>query len=517
MLRIKFIVSFLFTTSLVSQTLTVNSGATVTIGAGSSIASTNVSLDGGTLIINSDDTNSGTIIASGDVNAINSGKIQYNRYIPSTNWHIVGPPVSGQTVSDFIDNNSNLATSGNLVAIGKYDNTQSSGSRWVYYDSTNPSEFGSNLDNGVAYIVKLTTPGTIQFEGGYATVNGDGDVVRSMQTASDHRWFTVSNPLPAYMPGTSSTAQSNILDSNSAIFDSSYTALYTWDTDSWVPANSLSDTYFPPGSGFMMKTVSNSQQQFKFAKSLAYHRTGTESFLRANNPTLQKLIFEIGVSGNVKHTEVILHENGTRGIDKGYDAGAYENPKEDLDIRTRITTGVENDDDFVIQVLSRPDLENLEIPLSVYATPGKLSMSVAYQNIENDLILYLEDRENNTFHNLTDGAYKFNLDNSLRGPGRFFVHTVPVTSTDEDQPFIAISDLNMFNMDSNMIKVIGINDQVWNNVEIYSVSGNKVYETRFNANREHNIKLPQRISSGIYIAVLTDENGNNITRKIAVK
>ncbi|MDC3132592.1 T9SS type A sorting domain-containing protein [Flavobacteriaceae bacterium] len=529
-----FILVFLTSFCLSGQDLTVESGGELYIESGKFIYLSDADIDGGSVTINSDATNSGTFLATGDVTVENDGKIEYNRYIPSTNWHLVTSPVTDQNVTSFASNSENsLATSGNKVAIAKYDNTKAVGSRWVYYDSSTPSEFDTNFGVGEGYTIKRTASGTISFEGAYPTVTSAGNVEKALETSSSHLWFTVGNPLPAYLPATRTGGENSLLSENSDILDSSYTALYFWTGSEWEAYNNLSDSYLPPGSSFMVRLSENQelrsakgsfkgrsddtvQETFLFPRAYQSHRTESENFNKAVS-TKQHIELSIVQNNVVKKTRLYFHEQGTPKLDKGYDAASYEQSNETFGIHSRL---MENDlgTDFSIQTLPSYDDQEFVIPLSIYANKGKVKVEATINNLPENMALYLEDRLEGTFHELHASSFRMNFDEKFNENGRFFLSNFPPEKPeDEVVQTKTIVPLDLFNIDSNSLKVVGVEADSSSRIEIYSFNGNKLYETTFYGNDTNEIELPSQIKTGIYVAVLTDEQGKRVIKKITIK
>lgn len=520
--------------SLFGQSLSVQSGAQLTIEPGAFVSSTDADIDGGTLVLNSDATNSGTFLSTGSVAVENSGTIKYNRYIPTTNWHMVSSPVTGQNVTSFAsDTDNNLVTNGTKVAVGKYDNTKAVGTRWNYYDTSMPSGFDTEFASAEGYIIKVTTTDQIAFEGSYPTVNSSGNVEKTLETSSSHRWFAVGNPLPAYLPATRSGGEDNLLTANSILLDSNYTALYFWVGSEWEPINNLSDHFLPPGSGFMVKLAETEEtvlrkssfkskltskvdETFIFPRSYQSSRSESESFNR-EGVTKQQIEVTLSRDNSIKKTTVYFHDQGTAKLDIGFDAAAYNQSNAKFGIRSRL---LEEDQgiDFKIQTLPRYDYQNFVIPLAVYADKGKYALKAVTKNLPEDMTLYLEDRVKGITYTLNTAALNLKFDEKVMGTGRFFLANFPPEKMDDEEPLTkTIVPLNLYNMYSNTLKVVGSTPEVANHIEIYSFDGNKIYETDFYADDSYEFKLPEQILTGIYIAVLTDEQGKKVIKKITVQ
>ena len=81
----------------------------------------------GILELQSSKTLFGSLLLSGTYTETGSGTIYYRRYVAGTDyWDLIGSPLSGNSLFDFIDANEDIATNGSsptAYAIGTYTNT----------------------------------------------------------------------------------------------------------------------------------------------------------------------------------------------------------------------------------------------------------------------------------------------------------------------------------------------------------------------------------------------------------
>ena len=134
------------------------------------------------------------------------------------------------------------------------------------------------------------------------------------------------------------------------------------------------------------------------------------------------------------------------------------------------------------------------------------------------MALYLEDRLEGTYHELHASAFTVKFEEKFNENGRFFLSNFPPEKPeDEVVQTKTIVPLDLFNIDSNSLKVVGVDADSSSRIEIYSFNGNKLYETTFYGNDTNEIELPSQIKTGIYVAVLTDEQGKRVIKKITIK
>ena len=132
-----------------ANSLTVNTGVTLTVGTSGNLTITNSVTDDGTILVKGSENTSGSFIAK---NAEDVSKLSVQIFVPRSdgstpdNWKLVGIPVNGVTVGDIDDN---LATNGSKVGIGKWDHESNS---WdLYTTAETASVLPSNLGYEMLY------------------------------------------------------------------------------------------------------------------------------------------------------------------------------------------------------------------------------------------------------------------------------------------------------------------------------------------------------------------------------
>ncbi len=209
------------------------------------------------------------------------------------------------------------------------------------------------------------------------------------------------------------------------------------------------------------------------------------------------------------HTTSIKYITGTTtGLDQGYDAGIFNVSGKSLIIYTLL---LESSDEvrYGIQCLPDDDYENLIVPLGIEVTEDKeVGFQATVSNLPEGLKVYLEDKENDIFTDLTkpDSTYTINLQTGIY-ENRFYIHT-----TTQD---VSLDELNspeqktiqlIPNYQNSSLKYSG---KINKNAEILVIdlSGRTVYQSKVTTNE---MILP-RLKPGIYIAWLI--NGNNSGRQ----
>ena len=109
--------------AVVVGTITIASGATLTINGGYINHPSGVLDNDGTVIINS----SGAYLQSAAVTG--DGTFQYVRNLATSNWYVIASPLAGQDIDTFVTNSA-LETSGSFSAFGTYRTLQND---FTYY------------------------------------------------------------------------------------------------------------------------------------------------------------------------------------------------------------------------------------------------------------------------------------------------------------------------------------------------------------------------------------------------
>lgn len=524
MMRTYFNLFITFTTSLcLAQTTTISTGGSITIQPTSSWSTSDLNVSGGSVVINSDATNSGTLIATGTGSTSSGGTITYNRYLDDTDYHIISSPVEGQAVTTFVNNDDNtLATSGTLVGVGKYDNANAKGSRWEWYDTA--SSFADvNFNTGEGYAIRRTSPGILSFEGDYPTIE-TGEVKVTLSTeANRHFWYMVGNPFTAYMPASSTNESTNtLLSHNIDLLDEAYAALYFFDGEFWTPVNSTTDTFIAPGQAFAVRMVDNNPYEFKIPQSFQEHRTETENFYKETG-LLSKLTLYTTDGDRLAQTVVLYTDNGTEALEPGYDAGTFEGGQAlTLDTKLIDPTGTQNPN-FSIQVLSNMRYEQQVIPLAINSTVDKeISFSYEAENLPSYLDVYLEDRLNKEFYNLSERSASFTFSQEEMQTNRFFIHTnsaIPEDDSEGDyQDSSADIAFDFHKLQDKTLYFEGIDENEPLRIIVYNISGLKVLESSTPISAENNeIKLPATLAQGVYIAIVQRKDGQITTKKIIIQ
>ncbi|MDE0742076.1 MAG: hypothetical protein OSB59_05775, partial [Candidatus Poseidoniia archaeon] len=485
----KLITSFIFllsfTLTLQAQDFTVASGKTVTIARSGSLTVGGAFSNSGTVTLNSDSNEFAVIKVSGT----SSGNITYNRWVNqvgSGDWDLIGSPVSGQTISNFVSVNTagddDLATNGVQYAVGVYDNSDDT---WDNYTSNgtgagNVSGAGS-FDIGKGYAMASVTDGsTLAFTGTISTSNETQAITDNddANSGAGRIWNLVANPYPSYLNvNTNADGSNNILTVNgTANLHDTYVAVYGWDADGsgyTIYNHSSSATYLAPGQGFMVASDDDGGTTISFTEAMQT-TSGGDDFISGDtmDDMFEVLLRLYHGDQEIEETRLYFENGLSLGLDPGYDAGAFD---ENAALMTRL---VEDDEGhgLAINAMSTEDMDDVVIPLEINQTAGQEFRINLHTLAIGEVNIYLEDTELQTLTLLNEEDFVFTPTYDLSDAGRFYIHLTADTLSNEE---VNTSLLNAYKgVDNNYITIGGLATQeASTQVSLYNILGTKVMDT----------------------------------------
>ncbi|TXD46645.1 T9SS type A sorting domain-containing protein [Polaribacter sp. IC073] len=442
-----------------------------------------------------------SLIAEGT--ATISGNVTYNRTIDFVSgnlkgWYLVGAPVSGQIYNKAYATSHALASSGSKRGIATYTTISDS---WSYLldDNTNAGSFIT----GKGYSLKKgTATGTISFSGTIHTANAGEDVTL---IKDGNRFNALSNPYTAFINS------ATFLNNENAISETK--TLWIWNqtlgTNGAYEVKGVGSNFMiAPGQGFFVK-ANTAGGIFNFSKANQSHNTGTDTFQKKPTNTQIKISITDGTIN--QYAKIYYLENATTAFDAGYDGELFRNYP--FAVYTQLVT--ENlGKNYQIQSLSNDNYENTIIPVGVNAEKGKeIMFSAEVSNLPKNLKVFLEDREANTFNRLDEAksVYKITLTKTLKGIGRFYIHTAQkVLSTNH----VSLEKISIYKLDNSTLKIVGLQQEA-TSITLFNILGKQIMKTSFTANGIEEVSLP-KLAKGVYIVQLETEIGK-LNKKIILE
>ena len=466
---------------------------------------------------------------------------QYARYVngvgdagTSTGWDLIGSPTTDTSINTFTtsQNSGEIATNGSggsiLYGVGFYDPTDSDWETYGGASTTNTISSAGNFDNAKGYQMATDNGGVVEFVG---TLHY-GNTTQSIQSydadgdggANGSRWNIVANPYMSFINANDNDdATNNVLTANASLLHASNTALYFWDGDSYVAVNHSSSAssydYIAPMQGFLVAPAySGSAVNFSFTKAMQT-TSGTDDAVLIQSDIMtdneSELILNISQDNLNRKTEIYFNDNGTDGLDPGYDAAAFATMNTYLS--TRLVDNSSNEgENFSIQTLSYSDMNSKVIPLVVNAIGGEeMTIGILSQTVPADTYIYIEDVEEGTLIDLKAEDFVYTPTSDLSGVGRFFVHMSADTMSNED---VSTSMLNAYKeIDASYITIEGLATQTnETNVSLYNILGRKVLSTTLNNNMNTQTISTIGLSAGIYVIEL-ESGTDRLTKKLLIQ
>ncbi|WGH75406.1 lamin tail domain-containing protein [Tenacibaculum tangerinum] len=417
-----------------------------------------------------------------------TGTVTYKRNLPTTNWYLVSSPASGETMEDMITNHTLASGAGGNLGLAPYSNI--TGPAWLYVQS------GSTgiLDKGRGYSVKFATPGELSFTGTANTTN----VSIAVNTGDRTNYNLLGNPYTAYI--------------NSASFTSANTSLLTsetiwlWDGTQYITKNAADPIEIAPGQAFFVEAAASNSVTFSSANQ---SHQNADTFMRQEpNPSIELFVD----NNDIKRATKVFYISGkTTGYDKSYDSKMFGEDSSKLAVFTELLTDNKGEQ-LAIQTLPNTNFESMVIPVGIKAKSGEeVTFSVHTKNLPENLQVYLEDRSNNVFTNLSEETYTVTPTNNTGNLGQFYLHTSAKQPTGNVAP--SLQNISMYSTTTNEITIVGL--QVNAKVRIYSVLGKEVLHTTVNSNGVSTISLP-KLATGVYIVKLNSILGE-VSKKVILK
>jgi len=474
------------------KTMSIRSGASATI-TGTVTNTGAITIDSG-----------GSLIASNTV----SGDLTYKRNLPTANWYLISSPVTGETIEDYLTNNVIDNTGvGTNVGLAPYVND---GTAWDYFED---GETGA-LTSAKGYSTKLLSgSGNIVFTGAMPVA----DVSIAITDGATNELNLIGNPYPSYIPlNSAADAVNNILKINGSTGTNqlSEDTIWLWDesVSGYVTIN-LGDTsrFIAPGQGFFVDSKVGGGT-FSFTEAMQSHQA-TDVFSRTTNNRFE-VTLSISDGSNTKSTNLRYIEGKTTSFDNGYDSSMFGGVSNSFAVYTQTITNNQGKN-LAIQSLPNKEYSDMVIPVGINAVSGaEITFSAEAINLPTDILVFLEDRDTNTFARLDEAnsEYKVTLSANSNGVGRFYIHTTTQAALGIDS--VVLENVSIYKTTNNTLRIVGL-QQGKSSVSLFSIQGKKVMSKSFTSNGVSNVFLP-KLATGIYIIKLQTENGK-LTKKIIIE
>ena len=500
-------------TVALANNLTIDSGGSLTVAANSDLTLSGNFTNNGTMTLNSESDEFSSIIVGGS----STGDIVYNRYVNTVGtgeWDLIGSPVDGLSISDFVTTNSSvLATNGSAYAVGYHDNTDDS---WTNYTTSTVGGAG-NFDTSRGYQMATSSGATMAFTGSIATTDQTQSIINNNGNGNGgRRWNLVANPFPSYLnANTNAHASNNFLSVNASVIDSNFLSIYGWDADGsgyTIYNNTSSATYIAPGQAFFVAAASSSAANLSFTEAMQT-TTGGDDFISlglANTSSEFSLYLHEG-QDKVATTRFYFDYGLGLGLDPGYDAGAYNSSM-------ALSSRLAEDDQGInmgINAMNIDSFEQTTIPLVINREAGTtFRISMEDSTIPESVDVLLLDTQTQISTNLRDQDFILTPQSDLSGMGRFYLKmgSNSLGGNDIEESYISIYKPS----DRDCIVMEGLSNVQSGHVTLYNIMGQEVIDQNLTPNQSTQNILTSGIQSGIYIIKLKADN-LILTKKLIIK
>ncbi|WP_353779888.1 T9SS type A sorting domain-containing protein [Winogradskyella sp. 3972H.M.0a.05] len=450
------------------------------------------------VVLNSDSDEYSSLIVDGNI----VGDVIYNRHVNTNTGgnDLIAPPVSGESFTDFLANNSNIVSNDTdtQFLFGPFDKATDT---YLLYSNTETA----TLNAGTGYRAASTDDLNFTFTG--EANNGNVDVPIVTTGPTNPEWNLVGNPYPSYL------SLSDFLATNSAQFEPAATGIYGYDgdaSDGWTIWNLAYSDANPgavvtPGQGFLVASVSGGGT-VSFTPSMRAIGSSDDFIVGRQGIANNTSFVTLNLSSNMEsyNTTIYLSDNASTGLDFGYDAATFGDIAPAFSIFSHLVDNNEGKD-MAVQAIHNNDVNNnVVIPIGVNATQGQqLSISISQSTIPQGINVYLEDTVTNTFTLLNDGDYTLTPNTQLIGTGRFFLRFEAEALSVIDNEFTSLQVYSTANPKRVYIKG-SLNDTA--TFTLYDIQGRQVMSTSLESNVTSQFVDVAHLTSGVYITTISSNN-----------
>ena len=355
-----------------------------------------------------------------------TGTVTYKNSLTS-NWHLIASPIIGETVSNFVINNTLTKGTGVNIGIVDYDNNKTS--PWVYKTSSSTG----NLASGAGFAVKLNNDGYISFSGNINTT----DVNYTITNGEVDNFNLIGNPFTTYINSKDFTNTNKDLLTEETI--------WLWNGTKYETHNITTPIEIAPTQGFFVSA--DTAGSVTFTTENQSHQT-TNTFKKQNTYTHFELFVE--KETDTSSTKIFFINGNTTDFDNGYDSSMFGSATYDFAVFTELVT---NNEGKKLAIQTLPENYVSKIPVGIIAKAGEeLTFSMESFNLPEGTDIYIEDTVNNEFVNISETSYKTNLTEDPNGVGQFYITTsAKILSTIDE----ILDTVSVYKSSSNELTVTG--------------------------------------------------------------
>ncbi|MDG4716646.1 T9SS type A sorting domain-containing protein [Winogradskyella marincola] len=227
-----------------------------------------------------------------------------------------------------------------------------------------------------------------------------------------------------------------------------------------------------------------------------------------NRPKIRLQFTSLGIIN--RQILLTVDDNCTDGYDWGYDG--YLN-----DVQLDDMSWLIEDELFVIQGIGQIDMEETSLPLSIQKSNiGDVVISIqSLENIPDNLNIILHDTELDTHYDLRTTNYEASLSAGTYDD-RFVIGFQNPSTLSIDDNIDTQLDF-YYEMNTNQLVVRNPKNLNVTGIEVYNISGQKVYIIDDVLNENHSKYDITSLTSGIYIIRMRTDDNVIVSKKIVIQ
>jgi hypothetical protein len=491
---------------VVVNNIEVAENATMTVLKKGSLAVDGNLISNENVTLESDSNTYSSLIVDGFV----VGNVVYKRHAntASAGNDLIAPPVLGQQFNDFQTANSNIVSNGTntLFLFGPFEKPIN---EYITYANTETAK----LTASKGYRAASTDDGTFTFRGLVTTKDVSAPVFISGPTTPE--WNLIGNPYPSYIK------LSDVLSLNNSKFNTERSGIYGYDGDAsngWTIWNQAYSEANPnakitPGQGFLVATNTNGIN-FDFTSAMRVNGNSDDFILgRQQSTSISHLQLRLSNASKFYKTDFYVTDNATLGQDPNYDSEIFGTASSFALYSHLVEENLGRA--IGVQSIGNTILSDVVVPLGVHILEGEQAMfNISETTLNDDVEVYLEDRQSNTFTLLNTSDYTFTSDANLVGTGRFYLR------------FTEESTLGIINNEFSSIKIYNINAsktiivkgelETNSKLSIYDLQGRLIMREMLETNNSLHAIDASYLSTGIYVVKLKNDLQEKV-QKIVIK
>jgi hypothetical protein len=471
----------------------------------------------GEITIKSDKNGTGSLITNGTITNNGNGTMTVERWIDNhdtdvtdgndNKWHLVSSPVTDEKFGAFYGHFLNYyeVAGGNFKAEKDPSIPLEVGRGYV-------ARYDGKLPNSVGNII-------IFDDGTFNT----GDKTISLETGVGNTWFDlpqnfnlIGNPFPSNLSWDdvyfSSGNSNNVTpflyyynDNSNGIGED--TNMGGNVTNGWIvyEANDPSDgsynpvpeNYISSGQGFGVVLKSNpTNNNILIVNSARTHSKGNGFGKKSNTKTNYSFTLMAESNNLIDKSKFEFNKNATADYDEMYDAYKFNS------FGNSPVVSFLSDDGKKLSVCRESESESVNLGFNM-SVSGEVTFSL--NNVNDFSGIILEDKQKNTFTDLTKNTYSFNHSSNDEETGRFTLHFKKETLSEvEETVGVKIySNNNRIFIQPNKV----ITDAI---VNIYNTNGQLVLSKQYSTLEKEEIET--NLNRGIYIIEINSNEDRIVTK-----